>query len=372
MRTLRFLLQKEFRQIFRNKALLPMLFVAPIIQLLILPQAANYTIRNINLSVVDLDHSSYSHKLSEKIFASGYFRSSGYPASTSEAFKLIEEDKADIILTIPNGFSQNIIKEGSQKVAVSVNAINGVKASVGNNYLGNIIQDFNNQIRTEWIQPARINSQPSIEIVSAYWYNPLLTYYIFMVPGILVFLVTMIGANMSALNIVREKEVGTIEQINVTPVSKSLFILGKLIPFWILGNIIFTVGLLIAWLVYGIIPLGSIPLLYMFLGVYLFALLGFGLLISTYSDTQQQANSIMFLFVMIFNLMGGLFTPIESMPGWAQVITKIIPISYFIEVMRMIVLKGSSLRHILYHTGIVFGMGVILNTWAILNYRKTS
>ena len=349
-----------------------MMFIAPVIQLLILPQAANYTIRNINLSVVDLDHSSYSRKLSDKIFASGYFRSSGAPASTAAAYKLIELDKADIVLTIPNGFEHNLIKEGNQKVAVAVNAINGMKASVGNNYLGSILMDFNTQIRTEWIQPARINGQPAIEIVSSYWYNPLLTYYIFMVPGILVFLVTMIGANMSALNIVREKEVGTIEQINVTPVSKTMFILGKLIPFWIIGNVIFTVGLIIAWLVYGIIPMGSIPLLYMFLGVYLFALLGFGLLISTYSETQQQANSIMFLFIMIFNLMGGLFTPIESMPDWAQVITKIIPISYFIEVMRMIVLKGSGLRQILYHTGVVFGMGVFLNGWAIWNYRKTS
>ncbi|MFI5148810.1 MAG: ABC transporter permease [Bacteroidia bacterium] len=372
MRTLRFLLQKEFRQIFRNKALLPMMFVAPVIQLLILPQAANYTIRNINISVVDLDHSSYSRKLSEKILASGYFRSAGSPASTAGAYKLIEEDKADIVLTIPNGFEDNLIREGNQKVAVAVNAINGVKAGVGNNYLGNILQDFNSQIRAEWVQPARINGQPVIEIVPAFWYNPLLTYYIFMVPGILVFLVTLVASNMSALNIVREKEVGTIEQINVTPVSKSMFILGKLIPFWIIGNIIFTVGLLIARFVYGIIPMGSIPLLYGFLGVYLFALLGFGLLISTYSETQQQANSLMFLFVMIFNLMGGLFTPIESMPGWAQVITKVIPISYFIEVMRMIVLKGSELRHILYHVGVVFGMGVILNGWAIWNYRKTS
>ncbi len=372
MRTLKFLLQKEFRQIFRNKAILPMMFMAPIIQLLILPQAANYTIRNINLSVVDLDHSTYSNKLQDKIFASGYFKCSGHPVSTAEAYKLIEKDKADIILTIPHGFEDNLIKENSQKVAVAVNAINGVKASVGNNYLGNILMDFNNQIRMDWIQPGPMNTQPTIDIISSYWYNPLLTYYIFMVPGILVFLVTMIAGNMSALNIVREKEVGTIEQINVTPVSKTMFILGKLIPFWIIGIVIFTVGLLITRFVYGIIPLGSIPVLYMFLGVYLFAVLGFGLLISTYSETQQQANSVMFLFVMIFNLMGGLFTPIESMPGWAQVITKIIPISYFIEVMRMIVLKGSGLRHILYHTGVVFGMGVILNGWAIWNYRKTS
>ena len=210
-----------------------------------------------------------------------------------------------------------------------------------------------------------MNPIPTIDVESSNWYNPNLSYYLFMVPGILVLLVTLVGGNMTSQNIVREKEMGTIEQINVTPIKKYHFILGKLIPFWVLGNIVFTLGLTIAWAVYGIMPLGSIALLYLFVWVYLIAIMGFGLLISTYSETPMQANSLTFFFVQIFNMMGGLYTPIDSMPGWAKVITEIIPISYFIEVMRMIVIKGSHFHDILPHILIVLLMGVILNTWAI-------
>jgi ABC-2 type transport system permease protein len=178
---------------------------------------------------------------------------------------------------------------------------------------------------------------------------------------------------MSSLNIVKEKEIGTIEQINVTPIRKHHFVLGKLIPFWILGMAVFSVGLgIISFLVYGIVPQGNILLLYGILAIYLFAVLGMGLLISTYSETQQQAMSISFFFVMIFILMSGLFTPIDSMPGWAKVIAYLNPVTYFIDVMRMIVLKGSGFGDVKYHLLKILGFAVVLNTWAILNYRKTS
>lgn len=372
MRTLKFLLQKEFRQIFRNKNMLRMMFMTPIIQLIILPQAANYTIRNINIAIVDLDRSAYSQKLINKILSSGYFKLTAFTPSYKDAYHLIENDKADIILEIPHGFESKLNTEESQNILLDADAINGVKASVGSGYLTNIIQDFNSQIRLDWMQPSTVNPMPTIDVVSSNWYNPTLSYYLFMVPGILVLLVTLVGGNMTALNIVQEKEIGTIEQINVTPVRKSLFILGKLIPFWVIGFVVFTLGLIIAWLIYGIIPLGSIALLYLFLSVYLIAIMGFGLLISTYSETQQQAQSLTFFFVQIFNLMSGLYTPIDSMPGWAKVITDVIPVSYFINVMRMIVIKGSHFHDVLINILIVLGMGIVLNVWAILNYRKTT
>jgi ABC-2 type transport system permease protein len=193
-----------------------------------------------------------------------------------------------------------------------------------------------------------------------------------MVPGILAILVTMIGGFLAALNIVKEKEVGTIEQINVTPIKKHHFILGKLIPFWILGNVVFTIGLIVARLVYGIVPLGSLFLLYGFISIYLLAVLGFGLLLSTYCETQQQAMLITFFFVMIFILMGGLFTSIDSMPDWAKMVTKFNPLSYLIEVIRMIILKGSGFKDISRHLVIIFIFAAVLNSWAILNYKKTS
>jgi ABC-2 type transport system permease protein len=372
MRTLKFLLQKEFRQIFRNKNILRMIFMVPVIQLIILPQAANYTIRNINIAVIDLDRSAYSEKFINKVLSSGYFKLAAFTPSYKDAYKLIENDKADIIIEIPQGFESKLNTEQSQTISLAVDAINGVKAAVGSGYLTNIIQDFNSQIRLDWIAPATMNQMPTIDVASSNWYNPNLSYYLFMVPGILVLLVTLVGGNMTAQNIVAEKESGTIEQINVTPVKKYQFILGKLIPFWVLGVTMFTLGLVIAWVIYGIIPLGSIALLYLFVTVYLIAIMGFGLLISTYSETPIQANSLIFFFLQIFNMMGGLYTPIDSMPGWAKVITEVIPISYFIEVMRMIVIKGSHFHDIIPHILLVLLMGIILNTWAILNYRKTT
>jgi ABC-2 type transport system permease protein len=373
MRTIRFLLQKEFRQIFRNKSLLPMILMVPLIQLLILPLAADYEVKNINIAIVDHDHSSYSRKLISKITASGYFKLSGYNESFNDAYKLIEKDQADLVLEIPTGFERNLIRESEQKLFIAVNAINGSKAGLGGAYLGSIIRDYNTEIRLEWIGEERFNPMPVIDIASSNWYNPHLNYKFYMVPGILAVLVTMIGGYMSALNIVKEKEIGTIEQINVTPIKKHHFILGKLIPFWVLGMAVFSVGLgVIAFLVYGIAPQGNLFLLYGFLGIYLLAVLGFGLLVSTYSDTQQQAMSIAFFFVMIFLLMSGLFTPVDSMPDWAKTISKFNPVTYFIEVMRMIVLKGSTFTDIKYHLLKIIAFAVVLNGWAIVNYKKTA
>ncbi|MCD6067931.1 MAG: ABC-type multidrug transport system, permease component [Bacteroidetes bacterium] len=373
MRTIKFLLQKEFRQIFRNKALLPMILVLPIIQLVILPLAADYEVKNISIAIVDNDHSPYSRKLISTITASGYFKLTGYTASFKQADQLIEKDQADLIIEIPAGFERNLVRENTEKLFIAVNAINGVKAGLGGAYLNRIIADFNTDTRLEWIQPGRYNAVPQIEIAPSNWFNPFMNYRFFMVPGILAVLVTMVGGFMCALNIVKEKEVGTIEQINVTPIRKFHFILGKLIPFWVIGMFVFTVGLfVVARLIYGIVPLGSIVLLYGFLGVYLVALLGFGLLISTYSDTQQQAMSIAFFFIMIFMLMSGLFTPVDSMPGWAKMIAQFNPVTYFIEVMRMIVLKGSGFSDIKYHLLKIVAFAVVLNTWAVMNYKKTS
>jgi ABC-2 type transport system permease protein len=253
---------------------------------------------------------------------------------------------------------------------MALNAINGVKANLGGAYLQRIIADFNQEVRMEWIQAPRVNPQPTLSISSLNWFNPLMNYQIFMVPGILVILVTMVGSFLSALNIVKEKEIGTIEQINVTPIRKYQFVLGKLIPFWVLGLMILTIGLLISWAAYGIVPVGSVLTIYVFAAVYLLAVLGLGLLVSTLANTQQQAMLLSFFLMMIFILLGGLYTSIDSMPEWAQTFTKFNPVSYFIEVMRMVVLKGSNLYDIRSHLMTVFLFGVVLNGFAVWNYRK--
>ena len=373
MRTLIFLLQKEFRQIFRNKTILRIIIALPVVQLLIMPLAADYEIKNINITFVDHDRSTFSHDLTSKILSSGYFKLIDYNNSFPTAFQQMENNESDLILEIPMNFERNLSRENSQQLFVAVNAINGTKAMVGSAYLGRIIAAFNEDIRTEMLPPSSMPNMPAIEIVSSNWFNRYLNYPVFMVPGILVILVTMVGSYMCALNIVKEKEAGTIEQINVTPIRKHHFILGKLIPFWVIGMFVFTIGLfLVSRIVYGIVPAGSILVLYSFLAIYLLTVLGIGLIISTYSNTQQQAMSLAFFFMMIFILMGGLFTPIDSMPEWAKWIARVNPVTYFIEVMRMIVMKGSGFYDIRIHLLITTGFAVFFNSWAVWNYRKTS
>lgn len=370
MRTLGVLIRKEFKQIFRNKAILAISFMMPIMQFLILPLAANFEFKNINLTVVDHDHSTLSATLISQITGSGYFRLIEYGSSYEKSYSLVETDKADLILEIPDDFERTLLRENSQKVFVAVNAINGTKAVVGGNYLNGIIADFNKDVILKLSPTVDFNT--GLEITSSNWFNPKLNYKISLIPGILALLVTIVGGFLAALNIVKEKEVGTIEQINVTPIRKRDFILGKMIPFWILGNVVFTVGLILGYFVYDIVPQGSLLVLYSFIGVYLLAVLGFGLLVSTISNTQQEVMFIQFFFIMIFILMGGLFTSVDSMPGWAQVITQFNPVRYMIKVMQMVMLKGSGFVEIRIDLLIVAVMAVVLNTAAILNYKKTT
>ncbi len=372
MRTLKFLLQKEFRQIFRDPSILRIILVMPVIQLLILPWAADYEMKNIKLAVVNQDHSDYSRQLINKITSSGYFILTEYTASYDASLRQIEKDKADLILQIPPHFEKNLVKEDEAGLFMAVNAINGVKANIGSAYLRTIIQDYNREVRIEWIQFPRFSPETQIEITTSNWFNPLMNYKYFMVPGILVILLTMVGSNLAAINIVKEKEIGTIEQINVTPIKKYHFVLGKLIPFWILGLVVLTIGLTISRLFYGIIPAGSFLTIYIFAAIYLLAVLGLGLLVSTYSSNQQQAMLLSFFMMMIFILLGGLYTSIDSMPEWAKWITKFNPVSYFIEVMRMVILKGSSLADIRYHIYAMLGFAVVFNGWAVISYRKRS
>lgn len=372
MSALKYLLQKEFRQIFRDPAILRIIFMLPALQLIIIPMAADFEVRNINVAVADHDHSVYSQQLIQKIKSSGYFKLVHYSSVFDNAVKTIETDAADVVLEIPANFEKQIIREDFAKIFLAVNAVNGMKANLGAAYLQIVIQNYNNQLRLKWIQFPRFNPQPTIAVTVSNWFNPLMSYKYFMVPAVLATLLTMVGTFLTALNIVKEKEIGTIEQINVTPIKKYQFILGKLIPLWLLGLVVLTIGLLIMRFVYQIHPAGNVLVVYFFAGVYLLSVLGLGLLISTFADTQQQAMLISFFLLMIFILLGGLFTPIDSMPLWVQKITWLNPVSYFIEVVRMVVLKGSGLADVKNHFFIILGFAVVINGLAIFNYKKTS
>ena len=370
MKKLLFLLQKEFLQIRRDKTIIKMMIAIPIIQLLILPWAATFEQKNISLAVMDNDHSTLSTRLTDKIISSGFFRLTDYTQSYNEALSSVERNQADLILEIPAGFENKLQREQTSNLMISVNAVNGQKAGLGSAYIGQIIADFNQQIIME--QGVQLQLVNRIETQPYFKYNKEMNYRNFMVPGILVLLLTLVGGVISAMNIVKEKEIGTIEQINVSPIPRIIFILSKLIPFLLIGLIILTLGLSVAWLIYGIFPAGSLLTLYTFAFFYLLAFLGAGLVVSTYSNTQQQAMFLAFFFMIIFFLMSGLFTPISSMPEWAQAITLFNPVRYFVEVMRLVYMKGSSLNDILSQLYCIIGFAVAFNAWAVLNYKKTS
>lgn len=368
MRTLLHIIRKEFLQIFRNKSNLPLLFLMPVMQLLILSNAADYETRHIRLQVVDSDASPVSRRLTGKLAASPYFELIGVARAEAEVKDIFLQDKADIVVDIPSGFGRNLVQGRSGKMHLSVNAINGSKAGIVNNYATAIIQDFNGEMRAE-ILKAPVSG---IDIRVRDWFNPNLDYKTLMVPGVLVLLVTMIGLFLSGMNIVREKEIGTIEQLNVTPIRKYQFILGKLFPFWVIAMFDLVVGLLLGRLIFGVPMVGNPLLVLGFAAIYLIGIQGIGLLISTFTDTQQQAMFIAWFFMVIFILMSGLFTPIESMPEWAQTITWFNPIAWFVEVIRMVMLKGSGFADIWFHFLVITIMGIVFNIAAVLNYSKRS
>jgi ABC-2 type transport system permease protein len=372
MRTIYFILQKEFLQIFRNKGMLRIILLIPIIQLLVLANAANYEVKNLAIDVVDHDHSAWSLRLVNKLTASGYFKLHRQTFNEKAAFEDLQLDKADIVLMIPRHFERDLVREDKASLQLLVNAINGSKAGLANGYANTIIRSFNANIRTEWLALDKRNAPASIEVTYSNWFNTRLDYKVFMVPGIIVVLVTMIGAFLSGMNIVKEKEIGTIEQLNVTPIRKHHFILGKLIPFWILALFEMALGLLIGKLVFHLPMAGSLWLVFLFAAVYLWVMLGMGLLISTFTETQQQAMFIAWFFVIIFILMSGLFTPVENMPHWAQVITWFNPIAYFVKVIRMVLLKGSGWVNIQLYLLIMLAYALVMNGIAIWNYRKTT
>ncbi|MDR3235878.1 MAG: ABC transporter permease [Prevotellaceae bacterium] len=367
---IKFLIEKEFKQIARHSFIPKLIFVMPLVMMLFLPWVADMEMKNINISIVDNDHSSYSERLVEKIAASTYFVLSDISADNDEAMKSIEANVADLILEIPSGFERNLIREGAVDMMISANAVNSTKGGIGSSYLSVILNDYASEIRESLMPVQGKTVVPVVGIVSQNRFNPHLDYKIFMIPALIVMLLTMIGGFLPALNIVGEKEQGTIEQMNVSPVGKFTFIIAKLIPYWVIGFVILSLCMLVAFVVYGLVPAGSIATVYFFSALYILVVSGLGLVISNYADTMQQAMFIMFFFMMILLLMSGLFTPVTSMPDWAQAITVINPLKYFIDVMRAVYLKGSNILQLHAQAMALCCFAVFFNLWAVLSYRK--
>lgn len=370
MRTILVILRKEFIQVFRNRGMLPIIFVLPMVQLLVLAFAVTFEIRNINLDVVDQDNSPVSRELISKFQGSSFFTIKNFYADYDEASSDLKSGKAHQVLIIPQHFERDLYKENKAKLQLITNAIDGSAAALMNAYGLSIIRDYDKDLIVEKMGDEFFTEPVSISY--SFWFNPELNYTTYMVPGILVLLVTIIGIFLSGMNVVREKEIGTIEQINVSPIKKYQFIIGKLLPFWFIALFELAFGLVLARIIFQIPILGSIWLIFGVASVYLLAVMGIGLFLATVSNTQQQSMFLSWFFMVIFILMSGLFTPVENMPGWAQDINLINPIAYFIRIMRMIMLKGSGLQDIWVAFASIAVYAISMLTLAIWRYRKVS
>ena len=370
---IKFLIEKEFKQLLRNSFLPKLILVFPCMIMLLMPWAVNLEIKNIQLNIVDNDHSAISQRLVNKIAASTYFRLVEVPASYEEGLRNIEIGTADIVMEIPRHLERDWMNGEDAHVLIAANAVNGTKGGLGSSYLSSIINDYAAELRSEHLEAATVSGTfPSIQVDTQGLFNPNLNYKLYMIPALMVMLLTLICGFLPALNVVSEKEVGTIEQINVTPVPKFVFILAKLLPYWLIGFLVLTVCFILAWLIYGIVPVGHFLLIYFFAVLFVLMMSGFGLVISNYSATMQQSMFVMWFCLLVVILMSGLFTPISSMPEWAQIITIFNPLKYFMEVMRMIYLKGSGFFDLLPQFGILLLFAVVFNSWAVISYRKNN
>ena len=344
---IKYLIKKEFLQIRRNAFLPRLIVIFPIVIMCIMPWVMQMEVKNVVVDVVDIDHTVESQRLIQQIAASNYFIFGGQKDTYAEAMKDIEKGTADIILEIRDG-----------KYLIAANAVNGTKGAMGSAYLSQIVTSDYSSL-TSHFSPLVL-------------YNKGKDYKLFMIPALFAIVMMLMTGFLPTLNIVGEKESGTIEQINVTPVSKWSFILAKLIPYWLIALFIITVCLLLAWIVYGITPAGPVWLVYVLAMLLALFFSSFGLIISNYSDTMQQAMFVMWFFVVSIMLLSGLFTPTRSMPEWAYLTTYINPMHYFIEAIRTVFIRGGGLHETAHQVLALAGIGTLMGCWAVQSYKKNS
>jgi ABC-2 type transport system permease protein len=376
MKTLKFLIEKEFKQMFRNPLIPRLIVIFPTMVMLVFPWAVSFEVKNIKIDVVDHGKSTYSKRLTDKIAASQYFILNDTPPDYQTAMMHMESGETDMILEIPATFDKEMVKSRSSGVGVAVNAVNGTQGLLGSNYIMQIVNDFSSELRGELSHTLPVQSRTSmarmarVDIVPQYKFNPTLDYKNFMIPGFMVLLLTIICGILPALNIVMEKENGTINQINVTPVNRIVFILAKLIPFWVVGLVVMVISVSVAYLLYGLWPAGSAIAVFFSAIVFIVSVSGLGIIISNYSETMQQASFLVMFFILILILLGGMFTPVSGMPAWAQLIAAVNPFNYLTETFRMLYLNGSTLADV---SGNLFVLGliaIVLNGWAVFSYKK--
>lgn len=371
MRVIIALIKKEFLQIFRNPILARILLIIPIMQLILLVYAANFEIKNLSLCFIDRDQTSLSHTVAYRLNSSGYFLLTNREYSYDIAMDQMDHNDIDLIVEIPQHFERDIQRGQHPHILVAINGVNSMKAALTTVYIQQIMTDLNIAIK-EQAQTTLSKIEKKIVVTYSNWFNPMLSYRALMLPGVLCMIITVVGIAITSLNIVREKEIGTIEQLNVTPITKIQFIIGKIVPFGIIGIIQLSLGFLVALYLFDLSCEGSIILVYGVAFLYMLVVLGLGFFISTLSQTQSQSMFLTMFCIFLLILLCGLLTPLESMPLWAQYLNKLNPTAYLVEIFRLIILKGSTFRDMLPQILILLLEAIFINVLVYFRYRKVN
>lgn len=365
-RILSALLRKEVTLMRRNPIIPKIILIMPLMVMLVVPLVADLDVKNVKVAVVDNDHSIISRRIVSDIDASASLDVEAVCATHHEAILAIEKGDADVLLTIPPGYAADMA-DATPCIDVEANGVNATKGLIGTQYVSQSVAATIARWRSE-----NGITQPSSDISVINLYNPTLDFHNYMIPALIVVLLIIICGFLPTLNLVSEKESGTIDAMNVTPVGRAVFVLSKLIPFWIVGLIVVTIGMTVGWAVYGLTPTGNIGAIYLAAILFSLVMSGLGVSIANQSATMLQSIFVMFAFIIIFQLMSGLFTPISSMPGWAQCITYAIPPRYFIEIMRSVYLKGTPVAELLPQFSALTAFAILFCGIAAISYRKQS
>ncbi|MFA6471332.1 MAG: ABC transporter permease [Candidatus Latescibacterota bacterium] len=367
MKALKYIIKKEFIQLRRTRSMIGIALVMPIVQLVILGFAVSGDVIHVPTALIDLDNSPMSRTLANKFDNTRYLEIKFHSRDHRDSDRYLEENKAIIAITIPHDFERDIARGKRPAIMIKADAQNTNIALTGSGYVRRILQSWLTSLSPGGEIPIALHT---INTESRVWYNPELKQTWFMVPGILVLLVTIITMLLTGFAIVREREMGTLEQLMVTPITRTELILGKTIPFAVLGMVDMMLALFVAKIIYQIPIAGS---LFLFLGlslIYLFCTLGLGILVSTVARTQQQALFLDWYILVFCIIMSGFFLPLENMPKLIYYLTYIDPVRYFMTIVRELFLKGSGMSALWEPTVALVILAVILMTSAIIRLNK--
>jgi len=368
---LRAVLQKELRQMRRNPVLIRMLIIAPIFQLIMFGYAATTDVRNVPVVICDQSRSAESRVIADKIRVSPYFILAGHVEDFRQLKRELDAGRAQMALHIPLDFAKSLRRGRPASIAVYVDGSDSVSATVAAGYMAGLLEHYGAALKLEQLKRAGVRlSGPRVESVPRVWYNPELRSMNFMIPGVfglIIFAITMVWTGQS---IVRERELGTLEQLLVTPVRPLELLLGKSLPYAVAGLLDAGVIVLLARFWFGVPLHGSVALLFALAAVFILTSLGLGLLVSTVSQTQQQALLATFFLVMPSVLLSGFFFPVENMPWIIEQASYLIPFRYFLEVTRGIFLKGVGLSVLWPQVVTLTAFGVALFAAGALSFRK--